>query len=62
MPRARGTLGICGICELQDRVYHFNERIIARINGFDIVEGLTICPGCIGMLIDTLTEDSTTES
>jgi microcin C transport system permease protein len=31
--RSRKSRGVCSVCELAGRIWHFNERVIAKVNG-----------------------------
>ena len=59
---SRASRGVCVVCELAGRVWHFNERVIAKVNGFEIVDGATVCKDCLLLLVELATEDSSTAS
>lgn len=60
--RSRKARGVCSICELIGRVWYFNERVIAKVNGFEIVEGATLCQTCLALLVQEALEDSSRPS
>ena len=60
--QSRKRRGICSVCELPGRVWYFNERVIAKVNGFEIVEGATLCQTCLALLVQEALEDSSRPS
>ena len=60
--RSRKSRGVCSVCELAGRIWHFNERVIAKVNGFEIVEGATLCQTCLNLLVLEALEDSSKPS
>lgn len=60
--RSRAARGACSVCEEIGRVWHFNERVIAKVNGFEIVEGATLCQTCLDLLVLEALEDSSKPS
>ena len=60
--RSRKSRGVCSVCELPGRVWHFSERVIAKVNGFEIVEGATLCQTCLDLLVLEALEDSSKPS
>ena len=59
---SRKSRGVCSVCELPGRVWHFSERVIAKVNGFEIVEGATLCQTCLTLLVQEALEDSSRPS
>jgi hypothetical protein len=60
--RSRKSRGVCSVCDLAGRVWHFSERVIAKVNGFEIVEGATLCQTCLDLLVLEALEDSSKPS
>jgi hypothetical protein len=54
--------GACSVCEQAGRVWHFDEEIVARVNGFEITASSTLCRTCLTMLVELAKEDSTKPS
>ena len=43
-------------------MWHFDEEIVARVNGFEITASSTLCRTCLTMLVELAKEDSTKPS